>query len=47
MEVQRIVQEISFEIFFRSREINHLRIKFRETNTLVGSYLLPILNSKK
>ena len=39
MEVLRLVQEIGFEIFFLCREINHLKIKFWEINTLVASYL--------
>ena len=39
MEVLRVVQEIGFEIFFLCREINHLKIKFCEINTLVASYL--------
>ena len=44
MEVSRFVQEIGFEIFFLSREINHLKIKFWQTNTLVASYLLVLVN---
>ena len=43
MEVFRVVQEIGFEIFFLCREINHLKIKFWEINTLVSSYLLVIV----
>ena len=43
MEVLRVVQEIGFEIFFLCREINHLKIKFWEINTLVASYLLVLL----
>ena len=43
MEVQRIVQEISFEIFILCHEIYHLRIKFWEINTLVASYLLVLV----
>ena len=43
MEVSRFVQEIGFEIFFLCREINHLKIKFWETNTLVASYLLVLV----
>ena len=39
MEVLRCLQEIGFEIFFLCREINHLKIKFWEINTLVASYL--------
>ena len=42
MEVLRLVHEIGFEIFFLCREINHLKIKFCEINTLVASYL-PVL----
>ena len=42
MDVLRVVQEIDFEIFFQCREINHLKIKFCEINTLVASYL-PVL----
>ena len=44
MEVLRVVQEIGFEIFFLCREINHLKIKFWEINTLVASYLLELVN---
>ena len=43
MEVLRVVQEIGFEIFFLCREINHLKIKFYEINTLVASYLLVLV----
>ena len=43
MEVLRFVQEIGFEIFFLCREINHLKIKFREINTLEASYLLALI----
>ena len=43
MEVLRFVQEIGFEIFFLCHEINHLKIKFWERNTLVASYLLELL----
>ena len=43
MEVLRFVQEIGFEIFFLCREINHLKIKFWEINTLVASYLLLLV----
>ena len=43
MEVLRVVQEIDFEIFFQCREINHLKIKFWEINTLVASYLLVLV----
>ena len=44
MEVLHIVQEIVFEIFFLFREINHLKIKFWEINTLIASYLLDLVN---
>ena len=44
MEVLRVVQEIGFEIFFLCHEINHLKIKFYEINTLVASYLLELVN---
>ena len=44
MEVLRVVQEIGFEIFFLCREINHLKIKFWEINTLMASYLLDLVN---
>ena len=43
MEVLRVVQEIVFEIFFLCREMNHLKIKFWEINTLVASYLLVLV----
>ena len=43
MEVIRFVQEIGFEIFFLCHEINHLKIKFWEINTLVASYLLVLV----
>ena len=43
MEVLRFVQEIGFEIFFLCHEINHLKIKFREINTIVASYLLALV----
>ena len=43
MEVLRFVQEIGFEIFFLCHEINHLKIKFWEINTLVASYLLELV----
>ena len=42
MEVLCFVQEIGFEIFFLCHEINHLKIKFLERNTLVASYLLEL-----
>ena len=43
MEVLRLVHEIGFELFFLCREINHLKIKFWEINTLVASYLLVLV----
>ena len=43
MEVYCFVQEIGFEVFFLCREINHLKIKFWETNTSVASYLLALV----
>ena len=43
MEVLRFVQEIGLEIFFLCREINHLKIKFWETNAIVASYLLALV----
>ena len=43
MDVLRVVQEIDFEIFFQCREINHLKIKFWEINTLVASNLLVLV----
>ena len=43
MEVYHFVQEIGTEVFFLCREINHLKIKFWETNTLVASYLLALV----
>ena len=43
MEVLRFFQEIGFEIFFLCREINHLKNKFLESNTLVASYLLGLV----
>ena len=43
MDVLRVIQEIGFEIFFLCREINHLKIKFCEINTLVASYLLELV----
>ena len=44
MDVLRVVQEIGFEIFFLCREMNHLKMKFYEINTLVASYLLELVN---
>ena len=46
MDVLRVVQEIGFEIFFLCREMNHLKMKFYEINTLVASYLLELVNSE-
>ena len=46
MEVLRLVHEIGFEIFFLCREMNHLKIKFWEINTLVASYLLVLVTLK-
>ena len=43
MEVLHLVHEIGFEIFFLCREMNHLKIKFWETNTLVANYLLALV----
>ena len=43
MEVKRFVEEIGIEVFFLCREINHLKIKFWETNTLVAIYLLALV----
>ena len=43
MEVYRFVQEIGIEVFFLCREINHLKFKFWETNTLVANYLLALV----
>ena len=43
MEVLRFVQEIGFEIFFLCHEINHLKIKFWEINSIVASYLLELV----
>ena len=43
MEVLHLVHEFGFEIFFLYREINHLKIKFWEINTLVASYLLELV----
>ena len=43
MEVLRFLQEIGFEIFFLCREINHLKIKICEINTLVASSLLELV----
>ena len=43
MEVLHFDQGIGFEIFFLYREINHLKIKFGESNALVASYLLELV----
>ena len=43
MEVLRCLQEIGCEKFFLCREINHLKIRFWEINTLVASYLLELV----
>ena len=43
MEVYRFVQEIGIEAFFLCHVINHLKIKFWESNTLVASYLLALV----
>ena len=43
MEVLHLVHEICYEIFFLCREMNRLKIKFWEMNTLVGSYLLVLV----
>ena len=43
MEVLRFLQEIGFEIFFLCREINHLKVKICEINTLVASPLLELV----
>ena len=46
MEVLHLGHEIGFEIFFLCREMNHLKIKFWEINTLVASYLLVLVTSE-
>ena len=43
MEVLHFLLEIGFEIFFLCLEINHLKIKFWEINTLVASNLLVLV----
>ena len=43
MEVLHLVHEIGFEIFFLCREMNHLKIKFWEINTIVASYYLVLV----
>ena len=43
MELLHLVHEIGIEIFFLCREINHLKIKISEINTLVASYLLELV----
>ena len=47
MEVQRFVLEIGHEIFFLRPEINHLRSKFWEINTLVASNLLALITLER
>ena len=47
MVVLRCLKEIGFEIFFLCREINHLKVKFWEINTLVASYLLDLVNLER
>ena len=42
MEVLHLVHEFGFEIFFLCCEINHLKIKFCEINTLVACPLLEL-----
>ena len=44
MDVLRVVQEIGFEIFFLCREMNPLKMKFYEINTLVANYILELVN---
>ena len=43
MEVLHLVHEFAFEIVSTCREINHLKIKFGESNTIVASYLLALV----
>ena len=43
MEVLHLVHKFGYEIFSLCREINHLKIKFWEINTLVASYLLALI----
>ena len=43
MEVLHLVHEFGFEIFSLCREINQLKIKFWEINTLAASYLLELV----
>ena len=43
MEVLHLVHEFGLEIFSLCREINHLKIKFWEINTLVASCLLVLV----
>ena len=43
MEVLHLVHEIGFEIFLICLEMNHLKIKFCEINTLVASSLLELV----
>ena len=44
MDVLRVVQEIGYEIFFLCREMNPLKMKFYEINTLMASYLHELVN---
>ena len=44
MEVLHFLLEIGFEIFFLCREVNRLKIKFCEINTLVASSLLELVS---
>ena len=44
MEVLHLVHEIGFEIFFLCREMNPLKMKFYEINTLFASYLHDLVN---
>ena len=43
MDVLHFLLEIGVEIFFLFREINHLKIKFCEINTLLASSLLELV----
>ena len=43
MEVLHLFHEFGLDIFFLCREINHLKIKFWEINTLLASYLLELV----
>ena len=44
MEVLRVFQEIGSELFLLCCEMNHLKIKFCEINTLVASCLLVLVS---